>query len=112
MGLAAVLKLYNQIQSTSIYLTFSKSSLQELDRMVAISQMEAQPQISRFALANSLTSHLGVHPADKALNPPDSYLFVQDALAIACGACWVIAYLFCTLRCLRDKRSGIPLYVS
>ena len=62
-----------------------------------------------FALANGLTSHLSVHPADKELNPPESYLFVQDAFVILSGLFWVIPYFFYTLRCLRDKRSGMPM---
>ena len=73
--------------------------------------MDSVPWTSKFALADSITSHLGVHPADAALDPPASYLFVQDALIIASGIFWALAPFFSTLRCLRDKRSGtsVPL---
>ncbi len=64
---------------------------------------------NNFVVANRVTSHLVVHPADKALNPPESYLFVQDALIIATGTFWTIAYFWYTLQCRRDRRSGMPM---
>lgn len=48
-------------------------------------------------------SHLVVQPADLALNPPESYLFVQDGLIIACGVLYALCYLFYMIRTYRDK---------
>jgi len=72
-------------------------------------RMDPTSSRASFATANRIISHLAVHPADKILNPPESYLLVQDALIIATGTFWTIAYLWYILRCIRDKRSGMPM---
>ncbi|KAE8152011.1 hypothetical protein BDV25DRAFT_151761 [Aspergillus avenaceus] len=55
-----------------------------------------------FELAHR-TGHLIVQPADLALNPPESYLFVQDGLIISCGVLYALCYFFCMCRVYRDK---------
>lgn len=55
-----------------------------------------------FELANQVR-HLIVQPADQQLNPPESYLFVQDGLIIICGALYALCYIFCMIRTYSDK---------
>jgi hypothetical protein len=63
-----------------------------------------------FQLARSLeSSHLIVQPADLRLNPPQSYLFVQDFLIIACGFLYLLCYLFYITRTIRDRRLSGPV---
>jgi hypothetical protein len=59
---------------------------------------------SQFALAKSCTTHLIVQPSDLALNPPESYLFIQDFLIISCGVLYALCYLFYMFRTYRDKK--------
>lgn len=56
-----------------------------------------------FALARQV-GHLIVQPADDALNPPESYLFVQDGLIILCGGLYALCYLFCMTQTISDKK--------
>lgn len=57
-----------------------------------------------FDLANTYShSHLIVQPADLALNPPESYLFIQDGLIISCGVLYALCYLFYMTRTVKDK---------
>lgn len=57
-----------------------------------------------FDLANTYSqSHLIVQPADLALNPPESYLFIQDGLIISCGVLYALCYLFYMMRTIKDK---------
>lgn len=46
--------------------------------------------------------HLIVQPADARLNPPESYLFVQDGLIIACGVVYAICYVCIIMRVVKD----------
>ena len=62
-----------------------------------------------FALARSYTTHLVVQPSDLRLNPPESYLFVQDGLIIACGLLYSLCYIFYTIRTYSDKRLAGPV---
>jgi hypothetical protein len=62
-----------------------------------------------FALARSYTTHLVVQPADLRLNPPESYLFVQDSLIVACGLLYSLCYIFYTIRTYSDKRLAGPI---
>lgn len=55
-----------------------------------------------FALANRV-HHLIVQPSDAALDPPESYLFVQDGLIISCGVIYALCYLFCMIRAYSDR---------
>lgn len=55
-----------------------------------------------FELADH-ARHLIVQPSDLALDPPESYLFVQDGLIIACGALYALCYIFCMIRTYSDK---------
>lgn len=59
--------------------------------------------MANFELANNLR-HLIIQPADARLNPPESYLFVQDFLIISCGVVYALCYLFCMIRAWRDKK--------
>lgn len=63
-----------------------------------------------FELAQKYrNSHLVAQPKDLALNPPDSYLFIQDGLIIACGAVYSLCYVFYIARTYRDKVFCGPL---
>lgn len=63
-----------------------------------------------FELARSLEhSHLIVQPSDARLNPPQSYLFVQDFLIIACGLLYLFCYLFYIIRTIRDRHLSGPV---
>ena len=55
-----------------------------------------------FALANKV-GHLIVQPSDLKLNPPESYLFVQDGLIISCGVIYALCYLFILFRVYGDR---------
>ena len=71
-------------------------------------QMATQKKIESFALAKR-TIHIAVDATDLALNPPESYFFIQDFLIIASGTFWLLAYLFYAIRCFRDRKCGLPL---
>ncbi|RHZ56584.1 uncharacterized protein CDV56_104820 [Aspergillus thermomutatus] len=58
--------------------------------------------MSNFELADKVR-HLIVQPADQRLNPPESYLFVQDGLIISCGVLYAFCYIFCVIRTYADK---------
>jgi hypothetical protein len=63
-----------------------------------------------FDLAHSLShSHLIVQPSDAILNPPPSYLFIQDFLIIACGTLYLLCYLFYITRTIRDRHLSGPV---
>lgn len=63
-----------------------------------------------FALARSYTTHLIIQPSDLRLNPPESYLFVQDGLVIACGLLFSLCYIFYAIRTYSDKRLAGPIF--
>ena len=65
--------------------------------------------MSSFRLANNYTTHLVVQPADLRLNPPESYLIVQDALIVSCGVLYALCYLFYMTRTYKDKRCAGPI---
>ena len=68
--------------------------------------------MTNFDVARRLTSqHLIVLPSDLALNPPESYLFVQDGLIISCGVLYVLCYIFYMIRTYKDKHLAGPVYV-
>ncbi|KAI5262804.1 hypothetical protein E4T47_09202 [Aureobasidium subglaciale] len=57
-----------------------------------------------FELAKSYQhAHLVVQPSDLALNPPESYLYIQDGLIISCGVLYALCYIFYMIRTYRDK---------
>jgi hypothetical protein len=63
-----------------------------------------------FSLAHSLeTSHLIPQPSDLLLNPPQSYLFVQDFLILTCALLYLLCYLFYALRTVRDAHLAGPV---
>ncbi|KAI7222577.1 hypothetical protein KC333_g1046 [Hortaea werneckii] len=63
-----------------------------------------------FDLAERLTRHhLIVQPADLALNPPQSYLFVQDFLIISCGVIYALCYVFYIARTYKDRTMSGPV---
>jgi hypothetical protein len=64
----------------------------------------------RFDLANRLTGgHLIVQPSDLALNPPESYLYVQDGLIISCGVLYALCYYFYMIATVRDRFLAGPV---
>ncbi|KAF2808801.1 uncharacterized protein BDZ99DRAFT_463679 [Mytilinidion resinicola] len=63
-----------------------------------------------FTLAKSLEKrHLIVQPSDLALNPPQSYLFVQDFLILSCAILYCFCYIFYTIRTKRDRFLAVPI---
>ena len=63
-----------------------------------------------FALAHSLSSkHLIPQPADLALHPPESYLYIQDGLIISCGVLYALCYAFYAIRTYRDRVCAGPI---
>ncbi|KAI6833169.1 hypothetical protein KC340_g6670 [Hortaea werneckii] len=63
-----------------------------------------------FDLAERLTRHhLIVQPSDLALNPPQSYLFVQDFLIISCGVIYALCYVFYIARTYKDRTMSGPV---
>ncbi|KID79308.1 uncharacterized protein G6M90_00g021010 [Metarhizium brunneum] len=54
-------------------------------------------------------NHIIVHAADLQLNPPQSYLFVQDFLIILCALLYCFCYVFYTLRTKRDRFLAGPV---
>ena len=73
-----------------------------------------QPFEMPFEYARSITgNHLVVQPSDARLNPPESYLFVQDFLIVSCGVLYAFCYFFYMLRTVRDKTLAGPVeYLS
>lgn len=66
-----------------------------------------------FEYANSTThTHLIPQPSDLILNPPESYLLIQDFLIITCGLLYALCYFFYTVRTYADRYcAGTPLYM-
>jgi hypothetical protein len=69
------------------------------------------PKQQDFVLARQWKYHIAVHPADLALNPPESYLFIQDVLILFCAIVWAISYVDLIRLTLKDRRSPMPLLV-
>ncbi|KAL2835290.1 hypothetical protein BDW59DRAFT_168525 [Aspergillus cavernicola] len=68
--------------------------------------------MSDFWLVDHLR-HLVVQPADKRLNPPEGYLFVQDGLIISCGVLYALVYVFAMMRTIKDRvLPGTVKYLS
>ncbi|KAF1960750.1 hypothetical protein CC80DRAFT_489013 [Byssothecium circinans] len=67
-----------------------------------------------FSPAHALTPiHIIPQPADLALSPPESYLYIQDFLIILCALLYTLCYIFYTLRTYHDRFcAGTPLYLS
>ncbi|KAF2278623.1 uncharacterized protein EI97DRAFT_372201 [Westerdykella ornata] len=67
-----------------------------------------------FELANRYAGkHLIPQPSDLKLNPPESYLYIQDALIIACGVLYALCYMFYMTRTYRDRYiAGSVLYLA
>lgn len=66
-----------------------------------------------FELARRYShAHLIVQPSDAELNPPESYLFIQDGLIISCGVLYALCYVFYMARTYKDKTlSGVVEYL-
>ncbi|KAK5125291.1 hypothetical protein LTR08_005368 [Meristemomyces frigidus] len=47
--------------------------------------------------------HIIAQPADLRLNPPESYLYIQDGLIIFSGVLYALCYLFYMARTYKDK---------
>ena len=63
-----------------------------------------------FELAHAFdNAHLIVQPADLALNPPESYLYIQDGLIISCGVLYALCYFFYAIRTFRDGFCAGPV---
>lgn len=57
-----------------------------------------------FELASTYANkHLIVQPADLRLNPPESYLFIQDFLIISCGVIYAMCYGSYMKQTYKDK---------
>ncbi|KAK5114057.1 hypothetical protein LTR85_010363 [Meristemomyces frigidus] len=57
-----------------------------------------------FELAKHYSgAHLIAQPCDLRLDPPESYLYIQDGLIISCGVLYALCYLFYMARTYRDK---------
>ena len=69
-----------------------------------------------FAPAHAIAGvHLIVQPSDAALNPPESYLFIQDGLIISCGVLYALCYFNYMVATVRDRFLAGPvefLYVA
>ena len=67
-----------------------------------------------FDLAHNTTqTHLIPHSSDLRLNPPESYLLIQDFLIITCGILYALCYFFYMVRTYSDRYcAGTPLYLS
>lgn len=67
-----------------------------------------------FELARRSASwHLIVQPADLRLDPPESYLYVQDGFIVSCGVLYVLCYLFYMTKTVKDKTCAGPIeYLS
>lgn len=63
-----------------------------------------------FALASSYDTHLVVQFADSQLNPPESYLYIQDGLVVVCGLLYSLCYIFYAIRTYSDKKLAGPIY--
>lgn len=63
-----------------------------------------------FSFARKLQGqHLIVQPSDLALNPPESYLYIQDGLIVSCGVLYTLCYFFYMVRTYRDKHIAGPV---
>jgi hypothetical protein len=63
-----------------------------------------------FEPAHSMVGrHLIVQPSDLALNPPESYLYIQDGLIIACGVLYALCYVFYMIATVRDRFLAGPV---
>ena len=64
-----------------------------------------------FSLAKLLEKrqHLIAHPSDLHLDPPQSYLFVQDFLIVLCAIVYCFAYVFYMIRTKRDRFLAGPV---
>lgn len=54
-------------------------------------------------------NHLIEYGPDMALNPPQSYLLVQDFLILSCAIIYCFCYLFYTIRTKRDRYLAGPI---
>ena len=73
--------------------------------------MASLPPNAPFSLAqNAKGYHIGVHPADSVLDPPESYLLVQTLLVLFTALLWTMAYLFYSIRTFRDHKSAMPFH--
>lgn len=57
------------------------------------------------------TQHIAAHSADLDLNPPESYLFIQDLLIFLCATSWTWWYAEAIHATIKDRRSPVPLSV-
>jgi hypothetical protein len=63
-----------------------------------------------FELAYAVTGHhLIVQASDTALNPPQSYLFIQDFLIVSCGVLYALCYYFYMIATVRDRFLAGPV---
>ncbi|KAF9734547.1 hypothetical protein PMIN01_07450 [Paraphaeosphaeria minitans] len=65
-----------------------------------------------YAHATSFT-HLIPQPSDLRLQPPESYLLIQDFLILTCALLYALCYFFYTVRTYADRTvAGTPLYMA
>ena len=72
---------------------------------------QTQVHMDQFKAANAFAHHIAVHDADLAIRPPESYLFIQDGLILACAICWTLAYIELVLATWRHRKCPIPIHV-
>ncbi|KAL5383362.1 hypothetical protein DPSP01_006047 [Paraphaeosphaeria sporulosa] len=67
-----------------------------------------------FSYAHSTRStHLIPQPSDLRLQPPESYLLIQDFLILTCALLYALCYFFYTVRTYSDRTvAGTPLYMA
>ncbi|PVH94540.1 hypothetical protein DM02DRAFT_539263 [Periconia macrospinosa] len=72
------------------------------------------PTPAPFALSHAWsTKHVIPQPCDLALNPPQTYLYIQDFLIVSCGILYALCYFFYMTRTYSDRYcAGTPLYLA
>ncbi|KAI7475392.1 hypothetical protein KC351_g10111 [Hortaea werneckii] len=76
-------------------------------------KIEALSPLNRIGTVDDVAEIVGFVATPQAgylaLNPPESYLFIQDGLIIACGAVYSLCYVFYIAKTYRDKVFCGPL---
>ena len=64
-----------------------------------------------FVPARAWTFHIAPHPADLALSPPESYLFIQDALILLCALSYTLGYIELIKCTFRGGKCAVGVHV-